>query len=113
MLKTCNVNDKYALISIEDILTELISKNCKMKEQLLEIYHSDRFDKNGNYRFKKNSKLYRYFKNNSNIIDGDTYISLERLSKAFMISNYEHNYEIEKKLKKYCRYYIDSLIKNE
>lgn len=110
MLKTCSQDNNYALINIKDILSELVSKDSERKDELLRIYQSSEFDENGDYHFKKDSKLYHYLKDRSNIINGDTYISFDQLARAFIIANYEHNYEIEKKLKKYCRYFIDSYI---
>lgn len=113
MLRTCLKDEQYALISIEDILSELTFKDSLVKNKLLEIYHSNDFDENGNYRFKKNSKLYRCLKKSPNIINGDNYINLEILSRAFLFAYYECNYEILKKLKKYCRYYMDSIVQEE
>lgn len=116
MIKNDDKNEKYVLLDGEDIIkaSKTLNKNDSLYKNLINFFSDfNSCDELGNYRLEKTSALFDYIKNVEGVIYLKEYITLQSLSLALSRAIYEYNHEMKKKLTKYLRALMDSIINNQ
>lgn len=109
MLITDKNNRGYVYVTLEDILSGIENiDDEKIKQELMILFKSE--TENDTVRISKRSNVYKAL--SKCIINGDEYIDADMLSRALTRSIYEFNHEMQDKLKKYFRMYMNN-IENE